>query len=250
MAVITDCAAGRIYELNLDAHEYREFQSPPLPSKAQLEKQLGRAKKHVGNGSGKTMDTGETSVFLGLTARHMITTTTSKTYRSLVTTRVDGWYVDLPEPGCAPEYLRRQEAVISTVPTGSGFSGISLKQWFGYRMYSAGVWAGSFPFPVGIRQVTAVPYQADAETRLFWNGWLPKGLAVKVSVVERHEPLRDRARVAPAVDENVLKFALAELSHDPIDTSLFEVPPDFKKVDVLCPRVKTTRQVAVSPIQP
>jgi hypothetical protein len=134
IAVITHCDTGQVDELYLDTHTYIEFKAPKyLVEKDFLklaEKARTELEKHT---TTTTTDTGESKDFFGHRAHHKVTTLMQKTagnrisssvlHGKTVTTEVtyyrdiqyhetiDGWYIDLPQPGCAPEYLRQGLAV-------------------------------------------------------------------------------------------------------------------------------------------
>src|SRR5579864_5513690 len=96
MAVITHCDTGRVIELDLDSHEYREFRQPRYPSEKQFRKEVERVKKDaLRRVRWQTQDTGETKEFFGHVARRQITTIGGMS-RSTAAERIDGWYLDIP----------------------------------------------------------------------------------------------------------------------------------------------------------
>ena len=267
-AVITHCDTGVIDELDLDNHEYREFKMPRYPDEKNFLKLVDRARKALkGKLRVDTVDTGETRVFFGHTARHLITTIreTRNTYHDLPTeypfsiaykalvkekivTVVDGWYLDQPQPGCAPDFLRRNLAQAVTLQRGgSGFHFYSnsfppdhlneplLPHWDRYLAYSPGsLWQSSDSFPYGLRGVTWVESPPDGfETRLVYTGYMPSGLAVEQKTTSSEILPATRRFPEEKRDGVPVRLKLTEFSESPLDPALFEVPPGFKKVKTL-----------------
>ncbi|HLW52818.1 MAG TPA: hypothetical protein VKW06_08235 [Candidatus Angelobacter sp.] len=252
MAVITHCDTGRVIELDLDSHEYREFRQPRYPSEKQFRKEVERVKKDaLRRVRWQTQDTGETKEFFGHVARRQITTIGGMS-RSTAAERIDGWYLDLPEPGCAPEYLRHGQATMLTFDSiTSGTAEIrsswdclySSANWGDYRAYSTLFWAEGHFIPVGFREVTRLKYFFNFPfcTVPVYVGFPPRGLAVSQTITDVSTRA---ASVSQALNSEVsliqfatahgpLQSSITELSDGPIDPALFEVPAGFVKVKQL-----------------
>ncbi|MGZ4854988.1 MAG: hypothetical protein ACXVKH_07205 [Candidatus Angelobacter sp.] len=264
-AVIMHCDTGVIDELDLDNHEYREFKMPRYPDEKNFLKLVDRARKALkGKLRAETVDTGETRVFFGHTARHLITTIreTRNAYHDLPTeypfsvkfkaqvkekivTVVDGWYLDQPRPGCAPDFLRRNDAQAVTIQEQDGLINSTLRKdhfnepvlphWDRYRAYSPGsVWEPADSLPYGLRGVTWVESPPDGfETRLVYTGYMPSGLAVEQKTTSSETLPATRRFPEEKRDGGALGLKVTELSESPLDPVLFEVPPGFKKVKSL-----------------
>jgi hypothetical protein len=269
MAVITHCDTGVVDELDLDAHEYREFKMPRYPQEKDYLKLVDRAHKALKNDfSADTQDTGETRVFFGQTARHLITTVrqtrhgfhnTGSQFKTPVEEKVvvviDGWYLDQPQPGCAPEFLRRHLALAITnqgtsYSWGSGSTADTyvnapgardvldepeLPGWSNFWAYSPGLLlelADQFPF--GFRELTKVEESHELRsTRLMYTGYLPPGLAVEQKITLSVVLPATRAFPEEKHQAGPPPSAVTELSDAPLNAALFQVPPGFKKVKVL-----------------
>lgn len=116
---ILDCQSLLDHEIDFSAHKFTErhissFGTPESP-RTFAQKQEDWAKKRY---SIQTIDTGQRKPMLGLTARHIVTSIRGMTAQDSSEATVDGWYVDLAEPGCAPEYLRRTELFVDFLTSG------------------------------------------------------------------------------------------------------------------------------------
>lgn len=218
MAVITHCDTGVGYEIDLDHHEYREFKLPKDPSAQQFEKQVEEAKKQAEKRSkSKTVDTGETRDFYGHTARHFITTVTTKSDYFRSEEVVDGWYVDSPAPGCAPEYMRRGRGQQIT-----GARGHSIPDNRYYTGYTG--------------SPSRMPMVDSAPRNLFiYTGFMPEGWAIEQKIVNHYVVIRHWDETS---GESVQEQRVIEFSESPLDSSLFEVPSGFDKVKELYKHLK------------
>ena len=202
-AVITHCDTGMVYQLDLDGQEYREFKLTRFPSEDEFAKQRAREQKDdEKSAQGSTVDTGETKDFHGHLAKHLITTIKGKNRELSYGEVVDGWYLDLPRPGCAPEYFRRAPTSMET-SIGVLFVGSTLP--------SPGT-------PLEPRSVRSA---------FIYTAFLPGGLAAQQTSTQ-HQTIKIRGQKS---DNAVLaERKIVEFSEAPLDPALFEVPPGFKKV--------------------
>ena len=208
--VITHCDTGVGYQIDLDHHQYREFKSPKYLSQQEFEKQVQDAKKEAQKRSkSNIVDTGETRDFYGYTARHLKATITTKMEILQTQETVDGWYVDLPEPGCAPEYIRRGH--------GRQITGAHAK-----LIPQGSVDPGSPTHP---------PMVDNAPRDIFiYTGFMPEGWAIEQTIMKQYHLVRNWDETS---GEFLEEQQVVEFSESPLDPSLFEVPPDFDKVKEL-----------------
>jgi hypothetical protein len=178
---ITQCDQRRMVILNTPARIYAT-----VPLEAPGGRRLSRAVRVEGSTETRSsthhitidaVDTGERRTFGGLTARHVITTTTeSSSDPGRTSTRVeDGWYVDLPPSDC----LDRGEttAVLTTIATNGNERSIPTITWLG-------------------RARRGFPLMAQTRTRTADETW--------TATVE-----------------------LVEISNQPIDAAVFDIPKGF-----------------------
>jgi hypothetical protein len=261
MAVITHCDSGIVDEL--DRHEYRQFKMPQYPDEKKFLELVGRAQRAVKNElQANTVDTGERRVIFGQTAKHLITTVSESRdafhnpteqlptllkvqVKEKVVTVVDGWYFDQPEPGCAPEYLRRNLGHAVTKAGGADLFGIQpnkdnlnepqLSKWQNYSAYSPGMQEEiADAFPYGLREATLFDApQNGLVTRLVYTGYLPPGLAVEQEISESGTLPATRQFPEEKHIGIPLVLKVTDFSDATLDPSLFVVPPGFKKVKVL-----------------
>jgi hypothetical protein len=213
MAVITHCDTGVVDELDLNAHEYREFKMERYPDEKQFAKKLEQTQKYdQKHATFNTVDTGETRNFKGQAARHLITNITGKDKEVNYNKVIDGWYLSLPDAGCAPEYLRQHHGYMATSTT----------------IKSVGYGFPSLPGHVN---------SGTVESTLTYSWFLPSGLAV-----EEKSTQSQRIRVDGALRDNRFQVEerVLELSEEPLDPALFEVPAGFKKVRALYQHGKTS----------
>ena len=111
-AEIYDCRTLNVYQIDFNSDQYAEVKARPFLSKEQMHKFLQEqeawSKKRYAM---QTTDTGEKRTLFGLVARHFVTSIRSITPADRSEATIDGWYAALPEPGCAPEYMRQGEAI-------------------------------------------------------------------------------------------------------------------------------------------
>lgn len=274
IAVITHCDTGIVDELNLDTHTYTEFKAPKYLDEKDFLKFVAKAKKESERIiTATTRDTGEAREFFGHIARHKVTTITQNTQGSRVSSfefhnrtahtqityykeiqyqeTIDGWYIDLPEPGCAPEYLRKGLATPATfygdcgddgqnqcAPLAGGdvrtSSDVQLRTWSGFRAYSPLPGPRDTAIPLGLRAITVDDYTARSsssfvETFLAYTGFVPMGLAVsqKTSGEVTLKELHSSKGIKQV--EDPWGYTVTEFSAEPLDPALFAVPADFKR---------------------
>jgi hypothetical protein len=203
MAVITHCDTGVVDELDLDDHEYREFKMNRYPSEKEFAKELAQTQKgDQKHADFKTVDTGETRDFHGRVARHFITTITGKDREVNYRKVIDGWYLSLPDAGCAPEYLRQRHGSIET---------------------STPIQAVGYGFPT----LPALVNSGTVRSNLVYSWFLPTGLPVEEKTTQSQ-----KIRVEGVLRDNTfeLEQRVADFYEGPLPAVLFEVPSDFKKV--------------------
>ena len=193
-AIITHCDTRDVYELDFNNRVYRKLRLNKFPGQDQLARAIAQDQKET---QAVTMDTGETRNFHGQTAKHLVTTIkgSSDSRREVV----DGWYLNVPEPGCLPEYMRQLHAHTETM------GDMENDSIFG---------SGFFNVPEGVHAG-------------FWYNWfLPTGLAVQLTSSS------PAGLATQATSNSVLPVErkIVEFSEDPLDPSLFVVPPGFKKL--------------------
>jgi hypothetical protein len=276
IAVITHCDTGVVNELYLDTHTYTEFKAPKyLDEKDFLklaEKARHKSEKEI---TATTTDTGESKDFFGHTAHHKVTMLMQKTagnriassvlHGKTVTTEVtyyrgiqyqetiDGWYLDLPQPGCAPEYLRQGLASLATFMNDCGDDGQhicdplaggdvrqpsnadEIRPWHGFRAYSPMPGPADTSVPLGLREITVDDYTRRSSTSfirtfLVYTGFLPLGLAVSQKTSGEVTLKEYPSRKGLTKAEDPWGYTVTELSEEPLDPALFTVPADFKKI--------------------
>jgi len=276
IAVITHCDTGVVDELYLDSHTYIQFKAPKyLAGKDFLklaEKARKQSEKHM---TATTLDTGESKDFFGHVAHHKITTLMQKTagnriassvlHGKTVTTEVtyyrdiqyqetiDGWYIDVPQPGCAPEYLRQGLAAPATFindcfndgqhvcdPLAGGdvrwpWNDDELRSWQGFRAYSPMPGPADTSVPLGLREITVDDYTKRSSTSfvrtfLIYTGFLPSGLAISQNTSGNVTLKEYPSRKGLTKAEDRWGYTVTELSEEPLDPALFTVPADFKKI--------------------
>jgi hypothetical protein len=219
MAVITHCDTGIEYQLDLDSQEYREFKIPKYPSHEQFDKQVAQARKdEEKHTKASTVDTNETREFFGRMARHLITSITKTTNIADSENTIDGWYLDVPQPGCAPEYLRwnrGHEATSAHLALLVPVSGSRRSE---------------------VMRVDPNRLTAPSGDSFIYTGFEPSGFAIhRKSIL--HQTLKmsngDKESTDTTIAQEVLEFSEA-----PLDPALFEVPVEFKKVGKLYQHLK------------
>jgi hypothetical protein len=216
MAVITHCDTGTAYEIDVDAQEYREFKIPKYPDQEKFEKQVAQARKdEEKHTKATTVDTGEIRDFYGHPAKHLITTITKRTADHYSEKTVDGWYLDLPQPGCAPEYLRRNrgreamQAQLAVLVPNSG------------------------NLPTKVMRVD--PSRTLSSPTFVYTGFEPPGFAIERKSI-LHQTLTFNG--VEESSNSIISQRIVEYAEASLDPMLFEVPAGFKKVDRLYKHVK------------
>lgn len=203
MAVITHCDTGIVDELDLDDHEYREFRMDRYPSEEEFAKKLAKTRKEDQKYAVfDTVDSGETRDFHGHVARHLITTITGKDKEVNYRKVIDGWYLSLPDAGCAPEYLRQRHGSIET---------------------STPIRAVGYGFPT----IPALVNSGTVRSTLVYSWFLPSGLTVEEKTTQSQ-----RIRVDGVLRDITFEIGQQVIDFDegPLPPALFEIPSDFKKV--------------------
>lgn len=277
IAVITHCDTGMVDELDLNAHTYSAFKAPKYLDEKEFLKLAEKAKKQSEKEiTATTLDTGESKDFFGHTAHHKVTTIHQKTqgnriYSSVLhgktaTTEVayykdiqyqetiDGWYLDLSQPGCAPEYLRKGVVTPATFlddcandggqhvcdPLAGGdvrqpSDADELRSWRGFRAYSPMPGPRDTSVPLGLREITVDDYTRRSSTSfvrtfLVFTGFLPSGLPISQKT-SGEVTLKERPSSKGLKQvEDPWGYTVTELSEEPLDAALFTVPADFKKI--------------------
>lgn len=222
MAVISHCDTGVSYELDLDHHEYREVKLPKYMGVKEFNEQVELARRQAeGNIKSTTTDTGETRDFHGRNAKHLITKMTLKSDYAHGDETIDGWYLDLPQPGCSPEYLRWGKA----------------RPLRGRWMPGDGIGIGGSLAIVGPDIIDVVTTASAPKTpiKFIYSGFIPGGLAIRSKSVV-HETLMIQGRKRE--DNSSIEKEVLEFSEGPLDPALFEIPAGFTKVDHLYKHMK------------
>jgi hypothetical protein len=219
MAVITHCDTGLAYEIDLDSREFRELKVPKYPTREHFETQVAKARKEEERHTkASTVDTGETRDFYGHTAKHLITNIKRTTGQVVSENAVDGWYIDFPQPGCAPEYLRWNR---------------------GHEVELANLAflvPNTTDRPVEIARISPGSALAmSSGPKFIYTGFLPIGLAIQQKSV-LHQAVFFNSDKKPS--EVVTASEVAEFAEGPLDPALFEVPAGFKKVKHLYEHIK------------
>jgi hypothetical protein len=225
MAVITHCDTRIVHQIDLDNHEYRETKVPRYLSKREFEEQVEEARKEAETRTkSNTVDTGETQDFYGHKARHLITTISEKSAYTRSEETVDGWYLDMPQPGCAPEYMRWGKGVSLRLASFDG------PDYGGLRLAAGGDRLESLPESSS---------RSLDPNRIIYTGFVPGGLAIS-SKSSIHQVVISGGRKFES-DVSIYRSVL-EFSQEPLDLSLFEVPAGFTKVKQLYQHMKTARK--------
>jgi len=206
IASIIRCDLGQSFELNLDGREFTISSYPPKFLTAKLEApgmpswddfpKAYSASKPTFRIETTTVDTGERKEIFGRQARHVITTRKEIPFegstRSVQETVTDGWYIDLDiNLSCAPKH-----------PDGT-------------RIYTL-----TAVYPMGSNRPVEKPEFID-------HGEPETGFVIRAkrSFVSASAPGPAGEVARPSVTETDI-----ELVEGPLDPSLFEVPPDFRRV--------------------
>lgn len=272
IAVITHCDTGIIDELHLDTGTYREFKGPRYPTEEKFRKMVEDAKKTTDKLlTTSTVDTGESRDFFGHVARHKVTTITQKhagrrissnqmrkgvVYTEITTYKeidyqetIDGWYVDLPQPGCAPDYVRAGAAAPASfvhncdgyncdeLPASDsrGVGGVALDEWKNF-FYAYPFMPGpeDASVPLGLRGITLFQPGPDStaseNTYLIYTGFLPSGLPVEQKTSGEITLFKTLHGKSQKETETPWGYTVTEYSESPLDPALFTVPAGFKKI--------------------
>jgi len=198
MVIIQRCDTNMLYTLDPAKREYTES---PLPLHNGTSPTItSSAKKDEGSPNliidTRTVDTGETKSAFGHSAHHYVTTTTVTPSPELneepSETVVDAWYLDMPDVRtCDPVSPRPNGLVTGFV--GDRRSMPSVRPEFKY----------SGPEPQGM---------VLSETRT--TNW--------IHILATGEQQKN---------EQVISTQIMEMVEVPVDPTLFEVPPGFKRVE-------------------
>ena len=211
MATVQRCGERKGYEIDLDNHEYIAEKLPHYPSDQEFQEAMAKArqnsveKPHLPPNvrvESNTVDTGETQVLFGHTARHFITTVKETPLADLdwaaQEKTIDGWYFDMPEPeySCWPPSM-------SALRSGEAFS---------------------------VTMLTTGDKVNEIRPEIHHTGPKVPGFAVKVKIA-----IHDRKQInGQAVESNqFIEREVVGFSEEPLSPSLFEPPPGFKKVSRL-----------------
>jgi hypothetical protein len=154
MESIANCEKKTGFVIDLRAHEYRNYKLVTFLSEGQRKEYLQKAGRTAVQVESKTVDTGERKVFLGHSAKHLITTTKRSDANSGGREEtIDGWYIDheRPDRNCAPDFVRSEPYYL-----------------------------------IG----TALVYYPDV-AELHHTGPLPTGMAVKLKLTEKLPAIKD-----------------------------------------------------------
>lgn len=199
MVIIQHCADHVMYALNFKTHEYSEMPSPALPPK---EKNAGvnqQARPPNLLIETTVRDTGETKPAFGHTARHYVITAKQTPSPDLGMepgeTIEDAWYLDVPDPRmCTPRPHR-----------GGGFVGSGV-----------GIGRGG---PADFEKIRPAFKHSGPD---------PEGLMI--SSRKNNKGIEISRNGERRETQYTLSNEIVEMSEEPVDPSLFEIPPGFKKI--------------------
>lgn len=199
MAVIYQCDQRRVVEMDLEHGEFRDYEIDEygLPVGAlQKAKPLSRTGATV-DVTIETRDTGERKEIFGHTARRVITRTKTVAPPGACTSssesEVDGWYIDLAVPGRCFERPEGHPAAMSFLASSCGEKADNLEV---HRTGQA-----EMGFPVKLTNTTSSEIV------------LPDGTTKQAA--------------------STFEIEVVELSEEPLDSQLFEVPSGFRRVSKL-----------------
>ncbi len=204
MAIISNCDTRESFTLDLDAGEYLTGQLPEYPSEQDMRARgaKGKARSRADRPSpnlrieSNTVDTGERAEFFGRPARHYVTTVKRTPLGDLAT------------HGGASEEIEDAWYIDLQVPSSN-----CMPQYFEGRGAVAILVAGD-------------PDSIQPEVKR--TGPVPEGLIVKMKrTTTSSSPGRNAERAS------TFETQVTELSEEPLDPALFQVPPGFKKVEHL-----------------
>lgn len=198
MAVIQRCADHVMYRLDLKSHEYTEY---PLAQDPNEKKDVPNRAEGAPNLIIEitVRDTGETKAAFGHTARHYVITTKQTPSPELGMepgeTVEDTWYLDVPDPRtCTPRPHR-----------GGGFVGGAV-----------GIGRGG---PAEFEKI---------RPEFKYSGPDPQGLMI--SSKKSNKAIEISRSGERRETQYILSNEIVEMSEEPVDPSLFEIPSGFKKV--------------------
>lgn len=198
LAGITRCDLGQYLELNLDAREYTSHQLPKWPSLEELKARAAKAPrpaqppKPTVRVETATLDTGERREIFGYTARHVITTTKQVALEGAASQ---------PNEQVHDGWYVDLDTRISCDPH-----------------YPSGGHASLAGF-VGKIETYDFKHSGARET----------GYPVELKTTFRGTITLPDGKTREHTSWTELK--IVELSTEPLDASLFKVPPEFRKVD-------------------
>lgn len=110
-AEITDCQTLSGYLVDLNTRRYAAMQLPVFPTETQVHETTRQQEKWSKKRYAiRIDDMRERKTVFGMTARHIVISMHGTTFEDRSEATIDGWYVDLPQPGCGPRYMRQGEA--------------------------------------------------------------------------------------------------------------------------------------------
>lgn len=213
-ALIQRCNAHVSYFLHLDTHEYMES---PIHSQAEWRKKAEEAAKAKAAETPEppnlifettTVDTGETKRAFGHTAHHYVTTQKQTPSPELQQepseTVTDAWYLDIPDPSYCEQPSR---------------------------------WGGRGVIHLSLSGDASASKKIRPEFR--HNGPTPEGMVLAETVTQTSTHVLatgEKQQIKSTFSREVV-----EMSDEPIDPALFEVPAGFTKVDHFAPSPPTDR---------
>jgi hypothetical protein len=204
IVTITRCDLDQMFVLNLDAREYMSMPIPKPPTKEELQAREARQPKPLAPSQPTlliettTHDTGERKQMFGYMARHVITTVrqipfldTGQIPQETVT---DGWYIDLDTSiSCAQQSSGRYAVLVGRTRRPGEPPQTPVLTFKNVGKPETG-------FPLITKQVHQLT-----------------GSSPNPSAQKQNEPTNE--------------MQVTELSTEPLDPALFEVPKNFRKVD-------------------
>jgi hypothetical protein len=220
MAIVTHCDRRIMYLIDIDSREYKEVRLSKYPDRKDFEKNVSRLKRDAEKDTrSNTVDTGETKDFFGLTAKHLTTTINHKSEYESTKEEIDGWYIDLLQPGCAPDYMRQNYVRIRDIEI------VKLELL-------------SRPAAPSVGDPWKVDPREDGMKRFIYAGFTPDAFAVREKRTRQIDLRTGKQESFDSFSEReVVEFSTAQL-----DASLFSIPAGFKKVDELYQHKGTGRR--------
>lgn len=204
IVTITRCDLDQMFAMNLDAREYMSMPIPKPPTKEELQARASRQPKPIAPSEPTlliettTHDTGERKQMFGYMARHVITTVRQipllDSGQIPHETLTDGWYIDL-------------DTSISCAQQSSGFFALLVSET---RRPGEPPRTPVVTFKNVGKPETGFPLITKQVHQLIGSSPSP-------SAQKQMEPTNE--------------MRVTELSTEPLDAALFEVPKNFRKVD-------------------